>query len=70
MSERSESALGLIRSYGRNELTFPELLVKFEALPMTLPRSMLDPARTWGEAYERAEEDDPTDVPEALERGK
>jgi len=69
VSERSESALGLVQSYGRHELTFPQLLVKFEVLPMTLPRFMLDPARTWGEVYERAEEDDLTDVPGALRTG-
>jgi hypothetical protein len=50
-------------------LTFPQLLVRFEALPMTPPRNMLRPEGTWGEVFNRAEDDDLTDVPQALRAG-
>lgn len=64
-----ESARSLIWSYRAAELTFPQLLVAFEALPMTLPRRMVDRPKTLGEMYERSEGNDLTDVPAALRSG-
>lgn len=60
------TASRLLRNFGRGELSFDELLEAWEALPMTLPRHMRQPARTWGEVYREAEEGDGTDIPQAV----
>lgn len=65
----TDTADSLLSAYGRGEMTFAELVTKFTTeLPMTLPLETREPARTWGEVYQRAEEGDDTDIPAALSR--
>lgn len=61
----ADTAASLIDSYAYGNITFPQLVEKFSALPMAKPKSMRD-GRTWADVYREAELGDDTDIPDAL----
>lgn len=64
------TAQELLDGYSYSGLTFDEVLAAFEVIPMARPQHIVNPAKTWGEVYRRAEEGDDTDVPAAVSAAK
>lgn len=67
---KQTTAIELLRGYRYSGLSFDEVLEGFEEIPMARPQHILNPAKTWGEVYRRAEEGDDTDVPAAISAAK
>lgn len=65
----ADTAESLIDSYAYGKITFPQLVEKFSALPMSRPKSMRN-GRSWADVYREAETGDDTDIPDALYTAK